>query len=391
MSNPFVNFLEGVMDGSGDVRDYQHAARLYVDNNYELTPKAGWIYYTVMNINPEMLSAGLGSKFEEWYTKYRGSVGLLAKSLDLPKFSIETDTLNQYNKKTVIQKKINYSPVSITFHDDMANATHDMWKYYYQYYFADSLDSGKFIAPTKIIEKYQDTKNLSDNTYRYGLSNNQSTPFFISMDLYQLYQKRFTSFKLVNPIIKEWAHDQLDQTQGNKMLASKMTVEYETVIYDTGKSSKRDKDPVGFTRDHYDMTPSPLSIGGNGNNSIFGDGGIISGAEDIFDGLNKDELSPMDLISTAIKGGNLVKNLGKVTPAGILQEGTGILNGAISNIRTTPAGVLNIDGTISKVPASDRIGGGLLSGVNKVTSPVGISLFNSNNGNGTAATPNTRV
>ena len=57
MSNSFVNFLSEAAYASGDLRDYQHASRLYVNNNYELAPKMGWLYYVVVNINPGLAAA----------------------------------------------------------------------------------------------------------------------------------------------------------------------------------------------------------------------------------------------------------------------------------------------------------------------------------------------
>jgi len=390
MSNPFSNFLGGVMDGSGDLRDYQHASRLYVNNFYELAPKAGWIYYTVLNINPKLLtedaipgSSPFRAEFEAWYNRYKGSVGLLAKQVDLPKFSIQTEILNQYNRKAIIQKQITYSAISISFHDDMANSTTNMWKNYYQYYIADTV-SKKSVDSAK----YQDTKYsdyLDPNNNLYGLSNGQlkNIPFFTSIDIYQLHKQQYTSFRLVNPIIKEWAHDQLDQTQGGRLLGSKMTVDYETVVYNTMANNKITRQNPGFTNDHYDNTPSPLRIGGKGNNSIFGAGGIINGAGEIFGELqNIDSASPLDLLNTAIKTGNLVRNASTVSAAGLKAEGYSILNSTLANISSTPASVVNLDGSISKVATSDRISQGIngtVSGITQVVSPAGINLFKSSN------------
>jgi len=390
MSNPFSNFLGGVMDGSGDLRDYQHASRLYVNNFYELAPKAGWIYYTVLNINPKLLtedaipkSSPFRAEFEAWYNRYKGSVGLLAKQVDLPKFVIQTEILNQYNRKAIIQKQITYSAISISFHDDMANSTTNMWKNYYQYYIADTV-SKKSVDSAK----YQDTKYsdyLDPNNNLYGLSNGQlkNIPFFTSIDIYQLHKQQYTSFRLINPIIKEWAHDQLDQTQGGRLLGSKMTVDYETVIYNTMANNKITRQNPGFTNDHYDNTPSPLRIGGKGNNSIFGVGGIINGAGEIFGELqNIDSASPLDLLNTAIKTGNLVRNASTVSAAGLKAEGYSILNSTLANISSTPAGVVNLDGTVLKVATSDRISQGIsgtVSGITQAVSPAGINLFKSSN------------
>jgi hypothetical protein len=390
MSNPFSNFLGGVMDGSGDLRDYQHASRLYVNNFYELAPKAGWIYYTVLNINPKLLtedaiprSSPFRAEFEAWYNRYKGSVGLLAKQVDLPKFSIQTEILNQYNRKAIIQKQITYSAIIISFHDDMANSTTNMWKNYYQYYIADTV-SKKSVDSAK----YQDTKYsdyLDPNNNLYGLSNGQlkNIPFFTSIDIYQLHKQQYTSFRLVNPIIKEWAHDQLDQTQGGRLLGSKMTVDYETVVYNTMANNKITRQNPGFTNDHYDNTPSPLRIGGKGNNSIFGAGGIINGAGEIFGELqNIDSASPLDLLNTAIKTGNLVRNASTVSAAGLKAEGYSILNSTLANISSTPASVVNLDGSVSKVATFDRISQGIsgtVSGITQAVSPAGINLFKGSN------------
>jgi len=382
MANPFVNFLDQAVNASGNLRDYQHASRLYVNNFYDLAPKAGWIYYVVMNINPEIQGAitdpTLAAEFQTWYARYGGRVGLLAKQADLPKFTIETETLNQYNKKTVIQKRINYGSISITFHDDMANATTNLWKSYYQYYYADSLGATNAGISTSITPKYIDKKYSDYNDLQYGLNNGQTVPFFISIDVYQLSRQQYTSFKIVNPMVKEWAHDQLDQTQGNKVLTSKLTVDYETVIYDTSPTNFSSLQNPGFAADHYDRTPSPLSIGGVGTNSILGPGGIMAGAQDVFGSLaNIGTASPLDILNTAIKGANLIRNAQSISSAGIAQEASGILTGVLGNISATPAGVVNPDGTITRAPASNRVLQGVsqsVAGIQQVVNPAGVNL-----------------
>jgi hypothetical protein len=257
-----------------------------------------------------------------------------------------------------------------------------MWKHYYQYNIADT------VSKTNIDSKFQDTKYkdyVDTNNNFYGLSNGQKTrvPFFTSIDVYQLHKQRFTSFKLINPVIKEWAHDQLDQTQGNKMLTSKMTVDFETVVYNTDATNRVTKQNPGFTTTHYDTTPSPLRIGGKGNNSIFGAGGIINGAGEIFGDLSSiasGNASPLDILNTAIKGGNLIKNVKKVSAASIKAEGYSILNSTLANIASAPSTIQNADGTTSSAPsATSKVYQGVMSGLNQVVSPAGINLFNGSN------------
>ena len=67
------------------------------------------------------------------YTEFN----LLVESAQLPSFTLDTETLNMYNKKRIVQTKINYEPVEIIFHDDMAGLTTMLWESYYRYYFQD--------------------------------------------------------------------------------------------------------------------------------------------------------------------------------------------------------------------------------------------------------------
>lgn len=385
MSNPFVNFLSGFLGGSGNLRDYQHASRLYVNNTYELAPKNGWIYYVVINIPSDLTfpSSYLKTKFDTWYNKHNGIIGLLAKQVDTPKFTIETEILNQYNRKRVIQKKINYDSLSIVFHDDMANVITDLWKFYYMYYYGDSNNAmfGGIIRSK--TAKYSDNKYNEFNgqdSYRYGLNNAQSMPFFGSFEIYQLNKRKYTSFRIVNPIIKSWQHDPLDQTQGNRTLSNKLVIDYETVIYDTLETNDITKEDPGFNKDHYDTTPSPISIGGQGTRSILGPGGLIAGAKDIFGTLSNPGASPLDILNAAIKTTNVVRNAKNISTAGVVEEGVGVLNSVLSGVESAP-------GT-----GEQKIISGALSGLNQSLNqvyPAGINVptGNKTTNNQVIATP----
>jgi len=257
MSDRFIPYLKDVTYGKIFLRDYQHATRLYLDNGYQFVPKAAWIYYIEIKINPEIVNyTDSKNEFQKWYNDYNGAIGLLAKSVTMPKFTIENETINQYNKKTVIQKSIKYQSVSFTFHDDMSNATTNLWKSYYEYYFGDSNEN--------IASKYSNTKyNRHDgnNSFRYGLNNNQRAPFFTSFDVYQLFKSRYNFYRIVNPIIKEWSHSDLNQSEGNKLSESTLIADYETVVYDTDLvKNKSTKEEPGFYNQYYDKTPPILGI-----------------------------------------------------------------------------------------------------------------------------------
>lgn len=346
MSNAFTNFLGGAVSGAfgnkGDLKDFQHANRVFVQNTYARAPKVGFLYFINFNINKNALQK------TSWAQNGPRDVGILVKKADLPKFSLATETLNQYNRKTVIQKEIKYNPVSIDFHDDNSNITRDLWVNYYKYYYVDSNYANAIKGKTKsgdIVAAYQNTK-YGEKEYAYGLNNYQKDPFFISIDLYVLHQGRFTQYTLVNPIITEWQHDSVESETGNKILTNKMTLSYEAVFYNEGKIVKGNS-PTNFAAIYYDTQPSPLSISGKGVSSLFGAGGIIDGAGSIFGeegSLNKALTSgnPLDFLKVAIQGKNLAQNVGKLSKAGLKQEGYSMITGVLGNIAATgnqPGGV----------------------------------------------------
>jgi hypothetical protein len=360
MANAFTNFLGQVVNSPTQLKDYSHASRLYVDDYFRLAPKAGFLYYVVFNINRNN-----NPIISQFLTKNGPELGLLVKGTDLPKYRMSTETVNQYNRKAIVQSKIDYQPVTMTFHDDHNNTTTGLWKSYYNYYFVDGVNtSGLNISPGFADTKYKKIgASLSEST-SFGLNNGQTDPFFRSIEIYQLNRKQFTAFILVNPIITDFSHDSLDQTQ-SKFLENKMTIQYETVLYGTGKVKK--DSPTGFATIHYDTTPGPLSIFGGGNNSILGPGGIIPGIGEVFGGAG--DTSPLGLLKSARGATNIFNNMKNVSKASILSEGYGILDkiartGKLPDVLSgsSPAGLalatLPGEKPTTAIPRSAQAGGG---------------------------------
>jgi len=374
MSNAFTNFLGGAVDsflgGEGTqpmMKDFQHADRLYVRDTYARAPKLGFLYFVSFNINP-----AIRTKFQSW-SKNIPTVGLLVKKIDLPKFSPHTETLNQYNRKTVVQTYIKYNPISVDFHDDNSDITTGLWHSYYKYYYGDGVGgvstseqtapgSGNWLtqvtgylggffkgaggpdATVQTPASFKDTKYRSGKlNFNYGLNNNQNQQFFDSIDIYVLHQHKFTQYTLINPIITEWTHDSVDQAEGNKILSSKMTVAYESVIYNYGRI-KKGSSANAFTANYYDVTPSPLSIGGGGSKSLLGPGGVIAGAGDVLG-----DLESGNFIGAFLKGKQVVQNAQQLTKAGILNEGAGLLSGTLNNVAANASqGVSGIGNSVQQ-------------------------------------------
>lgn len=386
------SYLQPVLNTGIQMKDYAHASRLYADSVFALAPKAGWLYYVVFDIDPSAITD------QQWANQQRVSeLGMLVKTADLPKFQVQTETVNQYNRKTVIQKGITYSPLSLSLHDDQSNVVHNMWLNYFRYYYADSTWGGTGpigTAKDNTPGAYQNNKYLPSNDLftptDYGMNSKLVVaPFFRSITIYQLNRKVFTSYKLVNPIITAWEHDRLDQSSGNRLAESKMNVAYETVFYGAGQVKK--DTPTGFAMFHYDNSPSPLSLAGGGNNSIFGPGGVVPGALDIFGDVSNilnpnQSTSPLGVLGTVLKGANLVRNVKGITKESLRAEGYKIINNTLRNVARGSLNGLGTNLNLNKSSNYATAGEFLGTPVAVITAAAIGQEFGATGSNGTAPT-----
>jgi len=267
------NYFGGT-PGAPLLRDFQHGARLFTDADQRLAPKVKYLYHVSFNINPNALQ-GLNFKYQ-----HQNEINMLVKTADLPKFSVQTDTLNQYNRKKVTQVKIEYQPVTIRFHDDNLGVSRQLWENYYGYYFADKeAAEGTTTAYGKTA-----MKGSRFNRSSFGLANNSTVPFFTDITIYQMAKRNWNSYKLINPVITEWQHDSLDYA-ASQTAEHTMTLAYEAVAYGNGVVVAGN--PPGFALEHYDKTPSPIALAGGGastggTTTLGGSAGVLAGIESVF-------------------------------------------------------------------------------------------------------------
>jgi hypothetical protein len=118
--------LQPFPPGQG-LRDYTHASKTFRSAGYDLAPRNKFLYYVYFNLNtaiPAVANLVSGGK--------SSVIGLMAKSAQLPGYQMDVQTMNQYNRKRLVQTKINYNPAQIVLHDDHSDLIRNMWYQYYQ-------------------------------------------------------------------------------------------------------------------------------------------------------------------------------------------------------------------------------------------------------------------
>ena len=226
-----------------EVKDYKHAARIFVDSNFRLAPKNAFLFHVAFDVDVTLTEQKQDRILE---------AGLMVKQSGLPRFKIDSKTYNAYNRPNIVQTKVKYEELEIVFHDDNADVVRDFWFNYYNYYYRDA-DTG--LASQNAPHKYQ--QRLTDK-WGYTLRRESEVPKMLrSIRIYVLHQKRFTEYLLVNPLITGWGGSTLDVSQGNGTVESKMTVAYEAVIFSSGNLVA--DDIPSFFKLRYDNTPSDIT------------------------------------------------------------------------------------------------------------------------------------
>jgi hypothetical protein len=284
--------LQPFPPGEG-LRDYTHASKTFRSGGYDLAPRTKFLFYVYFNLNtniPAVANLVSGGK--------SSTIGLAVKSVQLPGYTIDVQTMNQYNRKRLVQTKINYNPAQIVFNDDHSDLIRNMWYQYYQYYYSDpvykygntpnqsgtlgeistalsgfSYGSNDIYSASRPVQKWGLNGQGYANPTLQSLASSILTgpasgqlPFFNDITVYGMSQKTYAQYTMINPLITEWAHDTYDYSQGNGIMTHTMSIRYENVKYYSGAvGGAQPSDPVtGFADPaFYDTVPSPIAVPGS--------------------------------------------------------------------------------------------------------------------------------
>jgi hypothetical protein len=322
MSSFGQDFLQG-FTATNSLRDYTHASKTFTTNAYELKPRFKFLFTVQFTLNVEEIQKMSNATI--FSPTQLTTISLSVKTVDLPKYNIDVATLNQYNRKRIVQTKINYEPINITFHDDGGDNIREMWYQYYSYYYKDpsqqyinnapisygtvganQLKQNGFSYNSRDIYEQQRVGSVSDWGYigENFMDGTQTAsgkpPFFKDIQIIGFDQHKYARYILINPLITNWNHDTYDYAQGNGTMQHTMTVRYETVKYLNGALGKPDVNINWPDTAHYDTVTSPIARPGS-TATVFGQGGLLSTGEGILADLESGSVA--GLIGAAQKAG----------------------------------------------------------------------------------------
>lgn len=284
--------------GNDYLRDYNHASKTFRTNAYSYAPKYKFLFHVYLDIDESAIPST-----SSWPKDH--NFGLAVKTVQLPKFTFDLHTMNQYNRKRIVQTKIKYDPVNLVFHDDNANLINKLWHSYYTYYYKDGTQKDPFAnqkgggGKTDLNKRNLYDAKVESDDWGYvgelGAAGSASDilpnkrPFFRAINIYGFNQHNFTLYRLINPMIESFSHDTYDYAAGNGVMEHQMTLQYETVKYYEGGIDGRAPAEIVkqfATEDHYDTRVSPIAQPG-ANATILGQGGLLDAAGGVLEDLDR--------------------------------------------------------------------------------------------------------
>lgn len=148
--------------------------------------------------------------------------------MDRLQISYDVSEFNQYNKKRLVQGKLQYNPLTFSFHDTVDGTAAKMVQAYNNFYYGD------FTNKNNQSWNYDITGSNFESAGAFGLQGNRSpnsSYFFSRIEVYEIYGLVYSQMSFINPKFTSVDMQPLviDDSQGNEInIASK----YEGAVFE---------------------------------------------------------------------------------------------------------------------------------------------------------------
>tara|TARA_B100001057_G_scaffold437696_1_gene469680 strand:- start:7908 stop:9737 length:1830 start_codon:yes stop_codon:yes gene_type:complete len=179
-------------------------------------------------------------------------LGFICKQVDLPRFQIQYEMMNQYNRKKPVIKKIDWNPIQISMHDTADNLAWRFWNAIYQYHFLEaSLTEPAGSSAQGSASKINFANNMLaqddyfTSTQHHGLRPLKSGTGSLAdgysvgtnhkpikeLKLFQVYNGKYNLIRFIHPMCIAAEHSAGDYASSEPFEIN-MQFAFENVIYD---------------------------------------------------------------------------------------------------------------------------------------------------------------
>mgnify|MGYP001596656449 CR=1 FL=1 len=194
------------------------------------------------------------------------------RSADLPGVTFKTETLNEYNRKKIVNTGVEYQPVNMKVIDSVSNTWLVVLMKYFTYHYMDprnrqdSSSSGREMDnPWAVRMGGSETQASSFSkggpfdSNKAGYNPNITAQFFERIDYVLYHGNRGVQYSLINPVLTGFSHSNLDYTS-SELMEFDLNFEYESfTMYDVTNFELSPQDTNGRFEDASGITGGPNS------------------------------------------------------------------------------------------------------------------------------------
>ena len=230
-----ADFFKSVWSALGDRefywRDFRNA---YHYNPSQDPPRQQFAGYVMFVLDRDLF----GTFFDEANNdELKVRMSSLVRTADFPQIEFKTQTLNEYNRKKIVNTGVEYQPVTIRVVDTASNAWLTMIMKYFAYHYMNprnqnnvgerdvaSVNYGQGGAEF-IASQFGAGGNFDSNKAGYNI--NENPHFFERIDYVVYHAQKGTQYSLINPVMTGFTHTPIDYAS-NELMEFTMTFQYES-------------------------------------------------------------------------------------------------------------------------------------------------------------------
>lgn len=269
------------------MRDFKNAERFQpgvdpVRHNFQ-----GYVNFI---LNRDLFASLFGNPTGE--NEFRTTISSLIRTAQMPGVQFKTETLNQYNRKKIVNTGVEYDPVNLTVYDTVGNEWLTLLMKYFAYHYmnprnknaANNRDVAGGVnrfGGVEEINSFFGKDGIFDSNAA-GYNTNKTSHFFERIDYVLYHANRGVQYSLINPVLTSFKASDIDYSDSG-FKSFELGIQYESfTVYNKVNFNMTDEDVDRFenvaniTGPAFEEADVPLAM------NVFnqsGDGLIADGLE----------------------------------------------------------------------------------------------------------------
>jgi len=197
------------------MRDFKNANRFQPGVDPVRLNFQGYVNFI---LNRDLFASLYGNPTGE--NEFRTTISSLVRTAQMPGVQFKTETLNEYNRKKIVNTGVEYDPVNMTVYDTVGNEWLILLMKYFAYHYMNprnkhSVDdrdvAGHINRFTGIeeINSFFGAEGLFDSN-RAGYNTNRTPHFFERIDYVLYHGNKGVQYSLINPVLTSFKASDID-------------------------------------------------------------------------------------------------------------------------------------------------------------------------------------